>query len=41
MKKSILFGEFEESAFEEDMLLDNDELSPAEAAFLRGYEEAG
>ena len=41
MKKTILFEEFEERIISEsDVLLDDDELSPVEAAFIRGYEEA-
>jgi len=45
MKKTILFGEFEDEEIfieaERDDLLENDELSPVEEAFLRGYDEAG
>jgi len=41
MERNILFEEFEEEASDRIALLDNDELSPAEEAFLRGYEDAG
>ena len=43
MKKIILDVE-EENIYEEvsrDLLLEDDELSPEEEAFMRGYEEAG
>ena len=43
MKKIILDLE-EENIYEEiarDLLLEDDELSPEEEAFMRGYEEAG
>jgi hypothetical protein len=43
MKKIILDPE-EENIYEEvsrDLLLEDDELSPEEEAFMRGYEEAG
>jgi len=43
MKKIILDPE-EDSIYEEvsrDLLLEDDELSPEEEAFMRGYEEAG
>jgi len=42
--KTFLFGELEEQDYSEDIveeLLEDDELSAAEAAFLHGYEEAG
>ncbi len=43
MKKIILDLD-EENIYEEvsrDLLLEDDELSPEEEAFMRGYEEAG
>lgn len=44
MKKTIFFEEFEEKIYSEEereSLLENDELSPEEDAFMRGYEAAG
>ncbi len=43
MKKIILENEQEDIYSEEmrELLLDEDELSPEEEAFMRGYEEAG
>jgi len=41
--KTFLFGELEEQDYPEDIveeLLEDDELSAAEAAFMHGYEEA-
>ena len=46
MRKIILDMEedFEEDVYSEDyreVLMDNDEVTPEEDAFMRGYEEAG
>jgi hypothetical protein len=45
MKKTLFYEVFEdEGVYSEEtreMLLDGDELSPEEEAFMRGYDEAG
>ena len=44
MKKIILFEDFEEHDYPEEFieeLLEDDELTVAEAAFMHGYEGAG